>query len=538
MPDTPEKPDTPEEPSPKKDEEKTAGDSAVSNDAASAESSEEPTAKSGAKKRTSRPRKKAPAKLDTSASKEAPSPNMSGAPSSADPQDAKDDTKPAVEDTVAGGSVPSGYLSTDDMAKPDESEPETDAKEDATPSTEATPADGPAPAAETSAEPASSDSTPPPPVEKQSRNYLGIGALAAILIAGGVAVWTYPWGQPLPRVDDNAAFTAIGSRLNDLEARVGKLEAADPTPVQDGSDLTELREQVEALAQQMAALGASSETPVQDSEAADGEPAGAEGQPAPAGRLAAALDLIADLEARIDQIDAGGAEALQQRLQAVEGLIADTDAAGRLDSVETGLASAVDQSQFSDIEQRVVALETGNDAQVMRAASLAMAVANLSRAAAGSTPFVHELTVVQALAPDQPQLAALAAHAPTGLPTIAALRSEFPAFGRAAIRADRVAGATSWWESLLANLQSMITVRDIEETEGDTVTAIVSRIETLLVEGRLNDALLAAGSLSPAAQEAIAPWLNQARPRADLEAAIANLNADVLAAIAASGGSD
>lgn len=505
MPDTPEKPDTPEESSPKKDEEKPASDSAVSKDAAGAESSEEPAAK----KRTPRSRKKAPAKLETSAPK---------------------------EDTA----VPEETPPPDELPQSLVPESDADAKAEASPATEETSAEQSAPAAEAPTEPAGGGTgdDPTPPARTWRRNYLSIGALVAVLVAGAAAVWTYPWGQPLPRVDDNAAFSAIGTKLNELESRVEKLEAADPAPAREGVDVTALREQVEALAEQMAALSPPGETSAQEDDAPAVEAPDAGGEVAPAGRLAAALDLIADLEARIDQIDVNGAAALQQRLQAVEGLIADTDAAGRLESIETGLAAAVDQTQLSDIEQRVVALETGNDAQVMRAASLAMAVANLSRAAAGSTPFVHELTVVQALAPDQPQLAALAAHAPTGLPTIAALRSEFPAFGRAAIRADRVAGATSWWESLLANLQSMITVRDIDETEGDTVTAIVSRIESLLVEGRLNDALMAANRLSPAAQEAIAPWLNQARPRADLEVAIANLNADVLAAIAASSGSD
>ena len=505
MPDTPEKPDATENSTPPSSAVPQAGGSS---DASEETDGVEDTKESGAKKRPSKSRKKAPAKLEV-----------------------------ATEDTSSSDPAPDGDSaapeSTDPSLEPDQNidkiEPPTDTE---TPP----PPDGDISTTSAAPDSLAADSLPPP-VKKSGRGWMGVVGLAVLLLGGGAAYLTYPWGGVLTPGSDPAALSAISDKVSALETRVRKLESASPAEPSDSAAVSDLQSKLAELEQQLADLAARPAVPVQPETPENGTEAAPQGQPADP-RLAAALDLVASLEARVDQLDGGGTDVLQQRLGAIETLIAETDAAGRLESVEGGLSNAAKQDDVASLEGRIAALESGNDAQLMRAASLAMAAANLSRAATGSDPFIHELTVIRALAPDQAQLGALSAHAETGLPTVASLRSEFPAFGRAAIRADRLAGATGWWESLVANLQSMITVRNTEDTDGETTIDLIGRMENYLLDGQLAAALTTADRLNPAAQDAMASWLAQAKPRAELEAAIADLNQSVLAAIAAAGGSN
>ena len=505
MPDTPEKPDATEQSTPSSSAVPQAGGS--SDAPKDTEGADDPK-DSGSKKRASKSRKKAPAKL------EVPTEDTS----SSDPAD--DNQSTALEPTET---------SLEPDQNTDKIEPSADTE------TSTAPDEG-LNETSTAPEPLAADGPPPPPPAKKSgRGWIGIAGLVVLLLGGGAAYLTYPWGGILTPGSDPAALSAISDKVSALDARVRKLESAGPAGSVDNAAVTDLQGKLAALEQQLADLAARPAPPAQPETPDDGTPTTPQNAPSDP-RLAAALDLVAALEARVDQLDGGGNDVLQQRLGAIETLIAETDAAGRLESVEGGLSDAAKQDDVASLEGRVSALESGNDAQLMRAASLAMAAANLSRAASGSDPFVHELTVVRALAPDQAQLDALSAHAETGLPTVASLRAEFPAFGRAAIRADRLAGATGWWESLLANLQSMITVRSTKDTDGETTIDLVGRMENYLLDGQLAAALTTADRLNPAAQDAMASWLAQARPRAELVAAIADLNESVLAAIAASGG--
>ncbi len=503
MPDTPEKPETP--PSADKNEADSPEPKAAQDDdaASNANQPEDATKASVPKKRVPRSRKKA-ASLSAKETENGAPPEEPQDGSSAKPEEAT--TPDEAQSVPAEASVPAAEPATPAASGPQEG-------------------NAPEPPMDSPGGPDRA-SPPPPTAPRSARGWMIMGVMAVLLVVGGAAIWTYPWNGTLPP-DDRTAFNAIGNKLTELEKRVDALENADRASGTDADALADLGVKIAALEKQVAELTVPAlPNPTTGDTAA---------QAAPGERLSAALDMMADLQARLDQMDGGGADALQQRLQAMEGLISDMDVAGRLDALEQGLAAAPGQTKIDDMEGRIAALESGNDAQVMRAASLAMAVANLSRSAAGAAPFTHELTVVRALAPEQPQLAALIRHAETGVPTIATLRSEFPAFGRAAIRADRVAGATGWWGWLSANLQAMVTVRNIDDTEGETAPALVSRMENYLLDGQLTAALTTAGRLSPAAQEAMAPWLDQARPRAELEAAIAELNADVLSAIAATG---
>ena len=509
MPDTPEKPDATDQPTPSTSAVPESGGSAdTPKEADGANGAKEESNDAGPKKRGSKSRKKAPAKLEVPADEALSNETVS---------DEKDE--PSV--TGVAPSVSEPEAKTDAEA----SEPEHPSK----------PEDDDTSAARETL----SSGTPPPPAasKKTGRGWMGIAGLAVVLLGGGAAYFTYPWGGALNPAGDPAVLAAISDKVSALDARVRKLETAVPAGTTDTAAVSDLQSKLATLEKELAELAARPTLPAQP-EATGEDPATPAPSEAADPRLAAALDMVASLEARVDQLDAGGTDVLQQRLGAIETLIADTDAAGRLDSVEGTLSDAAKQGDVASLESRITALESGNDAQLMRAASLAMAAANLSRAATGSDPFQHELTVIRALAPNQAQLNALSAHAKTGLPTVASLRAEFPAFGRAAIRADRLAGATGWWESLLANLQSMITVRNTEETDGDTTIDLVGRMENYLLDGQLTAALTTADRLSPAAQEAMASWLAQAKPRAELQAAIADLNESVLAAIAASGGGD
>jgi hypothetical protein len=108
-----------------------------------------------------------------------------------------------------------------------------------------------------------------------------------------------------------------------------------------------------------------------------------------------------------------------------------------------------------------------------------------------------------------------------GLPSRESLAESFPARAQMAVRADVRAGADeSATGQLSAWFLGQVAGRPVEPQEGDTVPAILSRVETAVEAGDLETALAEAETLPDHAKDALGDWLADLRARAEAEAAL------------------
>ncbi|MGA9658079.1 MAG: mitofilin family membrane protein [Asticcacaulis sp.] len=155
-----------------------------------------------------------------------------------------------------------------------------------------------------------------------------------------------------------------------------------------------------------------------------------------------------------------------------------------------------------------------NQRLLARATQSAYAARALQLAAQGQAPFLSELAVVEPTL-DDPQLAAsLHPYAEKGVPSEVALAVSFPkAAARANIAARADEGDNSIWTRLKNAFGSFISIRRTDNPNGQGTQAILSRAEIRLNSGDLKGAVAYLDTLSPTAQKALSPWLEQARAR-------------------------
>jgi hypothetical protein len=192
--------------------------------------------------------------------------------------------------------------------------------------------------------------------------------------------------------------------------------------------------------------------------------------------------------------------------------------AARIDQVaaEADRQITTAQSKVGEIEAaadtRASAAEVGADLALVRAAL------------ASGQPFEPPLTRLAGHSVTVP--AGLIAAAPSGVPTLATLRDQFPDAAHAAIRASILAGAGS---GILARsrafLEAQMASRSLTPQPGVGPDAVLSRMEDRLRHDDLDGALAEAGQLPSEAADAMAGWLTAARLRAGAVDGLAQIDA-------------
>ncbi len=163
-------------------------------------------------------------------------------------------------------------------------------------------------------------------------------------------------------------------------------------------------------------------------------------------------------------------------------------------------------------------------------AQRALAFAALAAKAWTGAPYAEELGAFLALPQDKPLAALIADRAEIGAPTAAMLAARFPDFHRPALAAGRRAEAKGAAASFGASLATFVNLRPAEPREGTGSAAVLSRIEAAVGAGDLDRAVREAAGLNPEASAALKPWLDEARARLALEAALAERERTILAA--------
>jgi hypothetical protein len=263
--------------------------------------------------------------------------------------------------------------------------------------------------------------------------------------------------------------------------------------------------------------------------------------------VATLKDRVAKLEARQKSIEAAlAAGAVGGNLAAIGTTLAPGAAVGpgipavapapdlrkELADLTARLAAAEAKTNtFAALDTRLAKLEGSDLLELARRAAHANAVANLMRAAQGSSPFKTEYDVVAAMMPGDKRVAEIAPLAQKGVPTIGTMIGTFPSIADAARDAEDAAKGETWWERLWASFTGMVSVRSVGETQGASTDARLARGEVRLKAGDLAAAVKELAPIGGVARDTLAPWLAEAKARVTLEAAIADLNARAIAAL-------
>lgn len=305
------------------------------------------------------------------------------------------------------------------------------------------------------------------------------------------------------------------------------------TTARGSGEVAELRMQVEDLRQAMAA--GEPEFTAEELDARIGE--------AVESGVAPLREEIASLQS--EAADAGGEpvdlQPIQERLDTLEtSLAALGDGASpeaapaeveerfsalesRLDAIEAD-AGADDElaSRLSDLEQQVAAIqsELGERADEPRAA-LVIAASALKAAIDRGDAFQTELETYAALSPDAESAAALGAYADEGVPTRNAILAELsPAADRMVAAGREREESDDFFGNLWQSARDLVTVRPIGSVEGDSVEAMVARLEAAIREGDYRRALSEYDTLPPAAQAAGADFIDGVRARHEADALV------------------
>ena len=231
------------------------------------------------------------------------------------------------------------------------------------------------------------------------------------------------------------------------------------------------------------------------------------------------------LEARLDALDSATARDRAAQEADIDRLVAEN---ARLGAAIDGLTTALSQRADSQRD----------------AGALLLAVGQL-RAVAASGPFADELEVARLLAGRVPGLGAsfvvaldrLAPHAAAGATSPRVLRERFAAVARAVIHAEQAQGAEGWLDKAAAEIKQLVTVRRVgPDVPGEGAEAALARAESALAGDDLAGAVAALETLGPLT-EATQPWLDEARARRDIAAALDDLIALAITASSQGDGS-
>lgn len=165
---------------------------------------------------------------------------------------------------------------------------------------------------------------------------------------------------------------------------------------------------------------------------------------------------------------------------------------------------------------------------------LALELANLQRALAQGRPVANELANIKKSAPEGMDLSALDKLAKDNVATQQVLIREFSNVASSAVQAESLDENAGTFEKLIASARSVVRVRKTGDVEGETTEAIIARAEDRLKRNDLSAAVSQLGALKGKAADAFASWLDRARDRLSVDAALAKIESGLKTSVSSS----
>ena len=250
-------------------------------------------------------------------------------------------------------------------------------------------------------------------------------------------------------------------------------------------------------------------------------------------------DLESQFEALKKQVDSATGSnadiaAIKQQLSALQSTQQSDD--GALKSLQSGfdqLKSSLSSGQQA-VEQKLSALEAkvntpGKDLAVARA----IAAAALKSAIDRGDSFITELSTYAEVAPESANIERLKSLAGKGIPTREALSAEFSANAEAIIEATAPPlPEGNIFNRLVDSAKGLVSVRPVGDVEGDSVPAIVARIENALAKGDLKTAEAEWETLPEAGKQASSKFADGLKARIEADNLVSGALATALSATA------
>ncbi|OCX61610.1 hypothetical protein BFP70_14975 [Thioclava sp. SK-1] len=231
-------------------------------------------------------------------------------------------------------------------------------------------------------------------------------------------------------------------------------------------------------------------------------------------------DRLSALEARNDT-SGGSADfsAMQAEIASLKAMVEDGGGA----EIQQRIAQAAQEAQDKITAAEEQAAKLRADSQSAANAALAQAaIARLAAALDSGAPTDKAIADLQAADYNVPD--ALTAD----VPSIEALQSSFAAPARAALDASRKQAAqnASAGDKLKTFFLTQTGARSLNEQEGDTPNAVLSRAQTAVDHADFDTAVADVSGLPEAGQAAMADWVAQAQKRIDALSALDQLGTD------------
>lgn len=179
--------------------------------------------------------------------------------------------------------------------------------------------------------------------------------------------------------------------------------------------------------------------------------------------------------------------------------------------------------RIGSLEGRIAALATPRPTPTTTSlAGEIRALNDLADAIRSGRPFLKELEVARARLGDRSApLASLEPFAAKGLPTVPVLAERFTALVPEMLRGPEPEGGV--FSRLFINASRLVEVRPVGEPVGNSLGAVVARMETKLGRGDLEGALAEVELLPAPAKETAASWIAAATQRRNADRAVQEL---------------
>ncbi len=238
------------------------------------------------------------------------------------------------------------------------------------------------------------------------------------------------------------------------------------------------------------------------------------------------LDGIVDAARNLDQT----VQTLSERMQVLE----QHPSGGQTkDAVKAEIASqtAPLQQRLASAEREIEALTRaqGERQADARTASLTLALTNLKRAISDGRPFPAELAAVETLSAVKLPISQLEAYKNEGVASLAEIQAEFADASRKTIENHYANKSNTFMGEVLSRAKSAIQVRP-SGSSGDTVEAILGRMNASLKSGDIKGALLQGASLQSPPQEMM-DWFAKAQARVAADEAVKKTDQELLASL-------